>query len=223
MEMEKQAQAVKQQPIDNVDDLESMYKQIRDLDVGLLLSGLTILVKDTATYLTASGVDNEMAEAFRLAYLDMLNNNRDYWERFGPKLYSSLKEAGLPDGFASGAAQCDVNLIALTDGFWEKQEWLKAPGWHFFKTYSVQRKNDIFRDTTLKALKGAFCEGKSPYKPDTPVKQADEEKEPFKSVEAVVKRLAESDQQWTKFWYPVMLYMVVLLQKTNFMTLEDTL
>lgn len=234
----QQAQAVRQQPVEQEQfgELENMYMQVKDLDVGLLLSGLTILAKDTATYLTASGVDNDMAEAFQLAHLDMLSTNRDYWERFGPDLYRSLRDAKLPDGFASGAAQCDVNLVALTDCFWEKQEWLKAPGWHFFKTYSAQRRGDIFRDivletpsgprqeeavteTPLEALKRAFCEGKSPYLSESgnPTQQAYEESDPFHPVEALVKRLAEEK----RYWYPVMLYLVLLIYKTDFQTLED--
>lgn len=211
------------------DRLERMYSQVKDLELGLLLSGLTILVKDTEIYLTAYGLDNAMAEGFRLAYLGMLSENRYYWQRFGPNLYLPLKDAGLPEGFSSAAAKCKADLGPLTDLSLET-EWLRAPGWHFLKTYSVQRKNDILskitldekkqevlRDITLNELKAAFCEGRNPYKKDV---CEQEDSSPYKPIEGMVNRLIGTDQEWGEFWYPVMLYMALLLHKTNFTTLE---
>lgn len=203
----------------HVDRLERMYSQVKDLELGLLLSGLTILVKDTAIYLTAQGIDNEIAEGFRLAYLDMLSNNRYYWEQFGPNLYLPLKEAGLPEGFASSAAKCKVDLGPLTDVGLET-EWLRAPGWHFLQTYSDQRKNDILRGITLEELKTAFCKGRNPYKPESNDVCDQEDTNLYKPIEGLVKRLIGSDQEWSEFWYPVMLYLVLLLHRTNFTMLE---
>ncbi|MCW5599984.1 hypothetical protein [Nitrosomonas sp.] len=203
----------------HTDRLERMYSQVKDLELGLLLSGLTILVKDTEIYLTSYGLDNVMAEGFRLAYLEMLSDNRYYWEKFGPNLYLPLKEAGLPEGFASGAAKCEADLGPLTDVGLEN-EWLRAPGWHFLQTYSGQRKNDILRDITLEDLKAAFCEGRNPYKRDSNGVCDQKEANPYKSIEGVVRQLIGTDQEWSEFWYPVMLYLVLLLQKTNFTTLE---
>ena len=226
--MENQLQNVQQQPpIENVDRLELMYQQVKDLEVGLLLSGLTILVKGTATYLTTHGIDNEMAEQFRLAHLAMLNNNRYYQEKFYPDLYKPLKTTKLPYGseeIVPKAGQCKADLRLLTDCALEDEEWLRAPGWHFFQTYSGQRKSNILRGITLEKLEEAFCEGEDPYetKSEDSCKKEVEDNNPYKPVEAVIKRLVESDQQWNKFWYPVMLYLVVLIQKTNFETLEDT-
>jgi hypothetical protein len=225
----------------HTDRLERMYSQVKDLELGLLLSGLTILVKDTEIYLTAYGLDNAMAEGFRLAYLDMLSDNRYYWEQFGPNLYLLLKEAGLPEGFASGAAKCKADLGPLTDLSLET-EWLRAPGWHFLQTYSGQRKNDILsklcplpsssatspvqresevirNDITLKELREAFCKSENPYKCE---KEDASEKDanPFKPIKGLVERLVGTDQQFKEFWYPVMLYMALLLHKTNFTTLE---
>lgn len=203
----------------HVDRLERMYRQVTELERGLLLSGLTILAKDTTSYLTANGVDNEMAEGFRLAYLDMLRQNRYYWEQFGPYLYLPLNEAGLPDGFASGAANCKADLQPLTECDLET-EWLRAPGWHFFQTYSGQRRNDILRDITLAELKAAFCEGRNPYEREATESCIRESSDPYKPIAGVVERLTESDRQWNAFWYPVMLYLALLLQRTNFTTLE---
>jgi len=193
----------------------------------LLLSGLTILVKGTANYLTTHGIDNEMAEQFHLVHLEMLNNNRYYQERFYPKLYGPLKKDEFPYGseeIVPKAGQCKADLRLLTNCALEDQEWLRAPGWRFFQTYSGQRKNDILRGITFEKLEEAFCKGEDPYetKPENSSKQEVEDNSPYKTVEAVIKRLIESDQQWSKFWYPLMLYLVVLIQKTNFETLEDT-
>lgn len=203
----------------HTDRLERMYSHVKDLELGLLLSGLTILVKDTAIYLTAQGIDDEMAEGFRLAYLDMLSDNRFYWERFGSQLYLPLEDAELPEGFAGDAAKCKVDLGPLTKSDLEI-EWLRAPGWHFLQTYSGQRKNDILRDITLGELKAAFCEGRDPYKREADDSCNRVDKNNYKPIAGLVARLAETDQQWREYWYPVMLYLALLLYKTHFITLE---
>lgn len=203
----------------NTDVLKTMYRQVRDLDLGRLLSGLTILVKDTEIYLTAYGLDNAVAEGFRLAYLGMLSDNRYYWEQFGRNLYLPLKEAGLPEGFASDANNCRADLGPLIDAS-RDIEWLRAPGWHFLKTYSGQRKTDILRGLTLEDLKSAFCEGRNPYKRESNSVADQEDTNPYKPIEGVVGRLIGSDQEWGGFWYPVMLYLALLLHKTDCETLK---
>jgi len=203
----------------DADLLKPMYRQVKDLDLGPLLAGLTILVKDTATYLTANGVNNEMAEGFRLAYLEMLNENRYYWERFAPKLYLPLAEARLPEGFPSGASNCNWDLQRLLEGDLD-HEWLRVPGWHFLKIYSGQRKTDILRNITLKDLIAAFCNGKNPYKRESNDVNDKEDTNPYKPIEGLVGQLIGRDQEWVRFWYPVMLYLALLLHKTDFETLK---
>lgn len=199
--------------------LKPMYRQVKDLELGPLLSGLTILAKDTATYLTAHGVDNEMGEGFRLAYLGMLSENRYYWERFRQKLYLPLGEARLPEGFASGAFNGNWDLQRLLEADLD-HDWLRAPGWHFLKTYSGQRKTDILRGLMLGDLGTAFCEGRNPYKRESNGVADQEDTNPYKPIEGVVGRLIGSDQEWGGFWYPVMLYLALLLHKTDFETLK---
>ena len=199
--------------------LKPMYRQVKDLELGPLLSGLTILAKDTATYLTAHGVNNEMGEGFRLAYLGMLSENRYYWERFRQKLYLPLGEARLPEGFASGASNGNWDLQRLLEADLD-HDWLRAPGWHFLKTYSGQRKTDILRGLTLGDLGTAFCEGRNPYKRESNGVADQDDTNPYKPIEGLVGRLIGSDQEWGGFWYPVMLYLALLLHKTNFETLK---
>lgn len=198
----------------DADLLKPMYNQVKDIDLGRLLSGLTILAKDSATFLTTHGVDSEMAEGFRLAYLSMLSNNRYYWVKFGPKLYFPLGDAGLPEGFASDASNCNGDLQRLTECDLN-HEWLRAPGWHFFQTYSGQRRNDILDDMTLEKLKASFCEAKDP---DDSI--AWEARDPYDPIAELVGRLVGTDRFGRTFWYPVMLYLALLLHKTNFETLE---
>ncbi len=203
----------------DADLLKLMYRQVKTLELGPLLWGLTILAKDTATYLTVHGINNEVGEGFRLAYLDMLSDNRYYWENFGPKLYLPLGEAFLPEGFASAASNCNWDLQPLLEGDLD-HEWLRAPGWHFLKIYSGQRKNDILRDITLGELRAAFCNGRNPYKREIHGVAAQEDANPYTPIEGLVGRLIGSDQEWGGFWYPVMLYLALLLHKTDFETLK---
>lgn len=202
------------------DPLERMYDQVKGLDRKRLLPGLTVLTKDTAAFLVASGIDDETTEGFRLAYLDMLGHNRYYWELFGPELYLPLRDVppkGLPEGFASAAASCEADLRPLLDCDLKK-EWLRAPGWHFFQAYSRQRRERILCGKSLEAFRDAFCEGVDPCAPAS--KTLCDNKDPFKPVAATVERLAGSERQANRFWHPVMLYLVLLLYKTNFITLE---
>ena len=152
----------------------------------------------------------------------MLSDNRYYWERFGRYLYLPLNDEEFPkglEGFAGDAAKSKADLQPLTkiDG---ETEWLRAPGWHFFLTYSGQRRNDILRDITLEELKDAFCEGKDPYEREQKDACTRKTGDPYKPIEGVAKRLSGTDHESKKFWYPVMLYLALLLKKTNFTTLE---
>ena len=228
--VDKCCSETKRRPYLSMSELERRYKRIQKLDLGLLLSGLTILVKDTAYYLNSQGVDGKVAEGFRHAHLDMLNHDRYYWEKFGGLLYQPL--AKYLDDFADETEKncgCKKELKPLNHPDWEK-EWLRAPGWYFLKAYSMQRREDILRDISLEDLKTAFCKGENPYVKPAPAEiylQGDEAKrikkacDPFVTVEAVLKRLIGTERHVKNFWSPVMLYLVVLLQKTNFITLEE--
>ncbi len=194
-------------------ECKEMYEQsifLGKLKLGLLLSGLTIMVKDTAVYLTTYGIDGKTAEGFRLAYLDMLNDNRYYWEQFGPELYRPLKDIKLQEG-------CKADFKLKNESY-QDTEWLRAPGWRFFKTYTAQRKNDLLQGITLDQLKAAFHENRNPYKPKAACDQEDGKS--YEPIKGLVDQLIGTEKQSTTFWYPVMIYVAYLLQKTNFVTLE---
>ncbi len=67
----------------------------------------------------------------------------------------------------------------------------------------------------------AFCEERNPYKRKVKESSERESRNPFLPVEGVVKLLVGTDLQWNEYFYPVMLHMALLIQKTNFATLED--
>ena len=81
-------------------------------------------------------------------------------------------------------------------------------------------KKEVLRGITLEKLKAAFCEGRDPYEPEAKDSCIREPKDPYKPIQGLDKRLAGTDHQWQKFWYPVMLYRSLLLVKTNFEILE---
>jgi hypothetical protein len=181
--------------------LKTMYDQVQGLELGLLFAGLTVLVKDTADFINAEGITDAATEGFRTMYLEMLNYDRYYWGKFGPRLYLTLPEAELPYGIAKEASRGKGDLAPLLDPGIE-QEWTRAPGWHFFETYTDQIKGDILGDKSLDELKASFCNAEDPFEP----------------VGAMVEKLAKRSGFGPAFWYPVMLYITLLLLKTDFRT-----
>lgn len=203
-----------------IDPLKEMYKQVKDLDFDLLISGLTVLLKDTMTYITEQGIDSQTAEGFRQTFLNMLNDSRYYRERITPELYQPLEDCKLTkdmQGIIERITNSQTGLELLCDRKLADEEWLRSPGWHFLQTYSAQKGSDILGGLTVDTFKAAFCAGRDPYKK----KEKCEESDPYKPIKAVVEKLAGSEKQWKKYWHPLMLYVVVLIQRTNFTTLED--
>lgn len=183
---------------------KTAFEQAKALDLAQLLSGLTILVKDTADFIHTNGLKDTTAENFRQAYLDVLNHDRYYWAAFGPDLHKSLADAGMPTGFAKNAANCILDLSALTN---EEiiQEWTRAAGWFFLKTYSQQLRSVILEPhPNVETLK---------------TKLIDEE-EPDKPWLELISKLAKQGNQASWFLYPLMLYFVLLLKTSDFITLK---
>ena len=186
-------------------DLEKMYHQVKNLDKGLLLAGLMVLVKDTANFLHEGGYDDPMVEEFRQEYLNMLNYDRFYWTEFGGQLFDTLPEAGLPHGIVKRVVQCETNLSDLcSEGV--EQEFTRAPGWEFFKSYSRSSQELILDQSSLdteKSRAGSVAAG------------SDEE---FKIVAEYVDKLTSRSQIGTRVWSTVMLYISLLIVRTHFVT-----
>lgn len=186
------------------EEFKTAFAKAKELDLEKLLSGLTILVRDTADFIHTNGLKDASTENFRQAYLDMLNHDRFYWAAFGADLHKSLDDAGMPSGFAKNAASCKFDFAALND---EQivQEWTRASGWYFFITYSQQLRSVILsNETSLETLKTNLIDTEEPDKP---------------WIE-LIDKLAYQGNQASPFLSPVMLYLVLLLKTSDFITLK---
>ena len=121
---------------DDQSKLEQIYDQVHGLEEKLLFAGLTVLVKDTADFLHKGGYSDPLSEEFRSMYLAMYNIDRYYWEHFGPELYKTLEETGLPFGIVENVVGCTVDMSRTLRISPLSKNGLLGPGWLFFKTYS---------------------------------------------------------------------------------------
>ena len=181
-----------------------MYKQVRNLDRGLLLAGLTVLVKDTANFLHEKAYTDPMAEEFRQEYLKMLNHNRYYWELFGSDLYQTLPDAGLPHGIVAEVVTCNSDISPLCNAGIERES-TRAPGWHFFENYTALTQNLILDDSSLDQEKARL----------------DSSEDTFDIVEDYVERLTSRSEIGNLLWSPIMLYVALLIIKTYFVTFTE--
>lgn len=196
--------------------LERMYKQVKNLDEGLLLAGLTVLVKDTANYLHEKAYSDPMVEEFRQEYLKMLNQDRYYWEHFGKDLYKTLPEAGLPHGIVAEAAKCKADLSDLCDAKIERES-TRAPAWSFFESYTR-----LLQEVILAPLPD---EEPSENDERTPLQKhkdhLDTAGDEFEVVELYVERLTNRSELGEPLWSPVMLYIALLIVRTHFVTFPE--
>ena len=186
------------------DNLKKIYHQVKDLKMELLLSGLTILVKDTADFINANGFKDNAIDKFMESYLAMLNHDRYYWEQFGPGLYMSLPDAGLPSGIVKEAYKGKFDMEQLTH---ENiiSEWTQYPGYYFFKTYTLKIKDIILKGTGLEQEKAKIYECK----------------EPEEHIFPLIEKLSKQSNYGPGFWYPIMLYISLLLFRSRYITLEE--
>jgi hypothetical protein len=109
-----------------------------------LLAALTILSKDMAEYLAPGGWSGTGQDVFWKSYLEVLNNDRWFWEQFPEEsnLYKPLhtRFSDLPQpGFAAmaaadpSAASLNVDPLNLPELL---QTWTLVKGWEFLKKYT---------------------------------------------------------------------------------------
>lgn len=189
-------------------ELREQYETTHKLDVKFLLAGLTILAKDAADYINVAALEGEQIGLFRRAFLQMMNEDRYYWSLVGPELYENLRDTGMPHGIARAASVCNFKPMADLQKPALDREWIRAPGWKFFKIFSTLLKNLILDGMTLDKFKAQLCE---------PL----EDKDPIDNDLELIARLAKPKPHGSCFWYPLMLYMVILLKYTDFTTLEE--
>ena len=185
-------------------NLRKIYDQVHKADLKLLLSGMSILVRDTSDFLHLKGFQDPHSEEFRQVYTAMLDEDRYYWSTFGPELYKHLKDTKLPSGLVEKAYRGNFNLSELLDTKINK-EYTRFPGWFFFRRYSQTIKSRILPEATVEEERQRIFES------------ADD----FEIVEEYVNKLVEDSTVGKEFWYPVMLYVSLLLLKSVLVTFKE--
>lgn len=142
----------------------SLLEKIQGFDSKSIVAGITVLCKDLAEYLAAGGFSGPAADRFMKVYSKALDQDRWFWERFGPELYWSMRPTPPADpgdppvqiafnpplpSYAHQANQNDFNLNHLNDAR-ISQNWTLTPGWQLFtgfldefKDLISRQKNDI--------------------------------------------------------------------------------
>ncbi|MEZ5039258.1 MAG: hypothetical protein R2828_05185 [Saprospiraceae bacterium] len=186
-------------------DLRKTFREIKDLHLGILLAGVGVLIKDTAEFIAANGFNDPLIDLFRKTYQQVYENDRLYWRTIGPDLYKSLDDVSLPSGVVTAAAMGNLNINPLCQPVIEK-EWTRFTGWLFFKTFTYEMTDAILKKSSLREEK---------EKADNPRSMDDQ-------VIEIIQKLSASAKEGHWYWYPLFLYLSVLLGKTRFETLKET-
>lgn len=204
--------------------LKKIYEDVKQQEDDLLLAGFAVLIKDTEDYCNNNGLDDPGTRKLHDVYLAMQNHDRFYWRAVDGRLHLDLREAGLPSDIARKAAEGDYDLSALFDDRIVNHEWTRGPGWHAFKTYTKLRKAEILkrppqdkyqnlsqtppppRDYTVEELEALFFDSTKP---------------PHVPYVDLVEKLATTNSIVGCFWFPLLMYLAVLLVRSDFQTLSD--
>lgn len=124
------------------DHIAELVDQAKGRDEQMLLSGLTVLTKDLAEYFAATGHGGEDAQLLHGVYSGALGKERDYWMTHGPQLFQTLREAGLPQGFAADAVHGRPDLTRLSDTT-IVHEWTSGPGRDLLERFGASFKDTI--------------------------------------------------------------------------------
>jgi len=173
--------------------LQALVKKIDPLDTEQLLSGLTTLSKDMAEYLTARALFQDDAKQFFMVYWPALSLNRRYWEQFGPCLYATMEDSGLPYRFAKRAEQGNPEVQEIIDHN-TIQPWTSQPGWELMKGYRRELNDAICGDNT----------------DDEPIDQL---RHRWEKAYHLSRRLLRKGFSSESFWYPLVAWLSVLLIK----------
>lgn len=123
------------------DHIAELFDQAKGHDEALLLAGLTILTKDLAEYFAATGHGEEDTQLLHDVYSGALGKDRDRWIAEGPKLFQTLRDGGLPQGFAADAVHGRPEVSRLNDKT-IVQDWTTAPGRELLERFGAK-----FQDT----------------------------------------------------------------------------
>lgn len=122
--------------------VNNLIEQAKNYDEALLEAGLTVLSKDVAEYLAATGRIMGEPEVFFEVYSSTMESERAYGEKYGSPLFSPLEQAGLPKGFAQAAVEGKPDLSPLGNKN-IVHEWTMRPGKKLFEKFKIKFKETI--------------------------------------------------------------------------------
>jgi hypothetical protein len=194
---------IKEMNIDTEKHLKTLFSQVKGIDIRQALAGLTILMKDTAEFLTAKGYRDPATASFRVVFLDTLNEDRFYWESFGPALYASLTDNQLPHGVVDQAnrGQFDVTPVTKANNIFH--EWTHFVGWCFFKKFSQKHGSAAIGEQGLAKDKQMLCT------------------ETEENVVKVAQRLLDKEFTDKGYWFPLVIFLALLIVRTKFETIAE--
>ena len=181
------------------DYLPDLMAQARKRDEVLLLAGLTVLTKDLAEYFAATGHGERDTQLLQGVYSAALNKDRAHWQSTGPQLFQTLRDSGLPQGFAAETVQGRPDLERLGDNA-VIHEWTIEPGRHLFEGFG-----DHFRS--------AVCAADGPY-----ARLQDGQLGQDKLPTAIAESVMASELTRGVFWLPLAVYFCLLLSRTTLST-----
>lgn len=182
--------------------LFKLYKQIRPLEINFLLSGLAVTAKDLLEYLVDKSYNDANINTFRLAWIAGVDPDRFYWEQLCPEVFTSLDDAKLPSGFTETIAKGEWAGICDTFNKPEiDREWARYIGWSFFKQYSTALKSAVNSATA-----------------DPAWQQANDSDS---RILFLANTLLGKTESKALHWALLLLFVSMLLVKTNFSTLAN--
>jgi len=184
----------------NRSHLKTLFGQVGSLETSLLYTGFAILCKDLIEYLAARGITAAAVETFRGAYNKALSLDYLYLSEFHPLAYASLSAAKLPSDLTGHVASENMDLTKLQDKTLVTK---LAPliGWLIFREYSSAIKGPI---------KDSFGES------GLPDVYEDREAGAIDLAEKLLSKPIPNEY----YWFPVTLYLCILLYKTDFKSIE---
>ena len=202
-----------QQPTDM--PLTQLFEQIKKVGDSLLFSGYAILSKDLSEYLAARGHTGMGIDTFRNAVNEALQRDRQYFSTFWPEAFANLYTLkDIPNRIAEEAEKGEFKLpqVMTEEGMNDvekannpiMQDWTRFLGWAFFREYSY-----ALRDTITEVQ-------------DQTISATEEDSDLIPEV-VLAEQLLDSDAiPNERSWYPLVIYLSVLLFRTDFATVPET-
>ena len=162
--------------------------------------GFAVMYKDLIEYLAARAIAGPAVTTLRNAYNTALNVDYLYLAEFHPKGYANLSATDLPNGLTEHVAAGNSDLPELRD---DGLALKLSPffGWAFFREYSKDLKGPITASYGEAGLPGVFD---------------DRETGAVDLAEKLLSKTIPNEY----YWYPVVLYVCILLYKTDFKTVS---